>query len=265
MDTYFQGHALYGDDFNAEQIAAWYADEAEGYANLGARDAQSYRYGYHAWNRAHGFRHLPSGPLPQVLGFGSAYGDELLPIAERAQAITIVDPSDAFTRDQVHGVPARYVKPSPSGVLPLPDGHFDLITCLGVLHHIPNVSRVLAELARVARPGGHLLVREPIVSMGDWRRPRTGLTQRERGLPLAWMDQAIARCGLVVHQRTLCGFPLTPRLFAPLKHGVYNSPLATWVDAQLCAAFAFNVNYHPRNTWQRLRPMAAYYVLHKPR
>ena len=264
MDSYFQGQSLYGNDFTTEQIAAWYADEAEGYANLGARDAQSYRYGYHAWNRAHGYRYLPKGPLPQVLGFGSAYGDELLPVADRAQAITVVDPSDAFSRAEVHGVPATYVKPAPSGDLPLPAGHFDLVTCLGVLHHIPNVRHVLGELARVTRPGGSLLVREPIVSMGDWRQPRKGLTRRERGLPLAWMEQAIADSGLTVVKRTLCGFPLTPRLFKPLRDGVYNSPVATWVDTQLCAAFGFNVNYHPRTAFDRLRPMAAFFVLRKP-
>jgi ubiquinone/menaquinone biosynthesis C-methylase UbiE len=34
-----------------------------------------------------------------------------------------------------------------------------------VLHHIPNVEHVLAELARVLTPGGLALIREPIHSV----------------------------------------------------------------------------------------------------
>src|SRR5580693_3599922 len=43
--------------------------------------------------------------------------------------------------------------------LDLPAGTFDLVVCRHVLHAIPNADRVLAELARVTRPGGwlHLL------------------------------------------------------------------------------------------------------------
>jgi ubiquinone/menaquinone biosynthesis C-methylase UbiE len=40
--------------------------------------------------------------------------------------------------------------------LGLPDRSFDLTVCRHVLHSIPHVDRVLAELARVTRPGGHL-------------------------------------------------------------------------------------------------------------
>lgn len=40
--------------------------------------------------------------------------------------------------------------------LGLPDRSFDLTVCRHVLHSIPHVDRVLAELARVTRPGGYL-------------------------------------------------------------------------------------------------------------
>lgn len=36
------------------------------------------------------------------------------------------------------------------------DASFDLTTCRHVLHAIPHAERVVAELARVTRPGGHL-------------------------------------------------------------------------------------------------------------
>jgi SAM-dependent methyltransferase len=45
--------------------------------------------------------------------------------------------------------------------LPWPDAHFDLITCLDVIEHTPDDRATLAELLRVCRPGGYLLVTVP--------------------------------------------------------------------------------------------------------
>jgi SAM-dependent methyltransferase len=263
IDPYLQGKRLYGDDFSAEQIAKWYADEKEGYAQLGAAEASTYEYGYHALNSYHAFRHLRRQTFPVALGFGSAYGDELLPIISQIGQLTVVDPSDAFARQSVHGVPANYIRPKPDGMLPMPDNTFDLITCLGVLHHIPNVSCVVGEFARTLKPGGRIVLREPIVSMGDWRRPRAGLTKRERGIPLPILRTIIGAAGLAIEHESLCLFPLTMRLARMLDWQLYNSGLVTRLDGLLCAAFARNVNYHPRSALQRLRPTSVFLVLRK--
>ena len=45
--------------------------------------------------------------------------------------------------------------------LPWEDGTFDLITCLDVIEHVPDDTAALAELLRVCRPGGWLLVTVP--------------------------------------------------------------------------------------------------------
>ncbi len=42
--------------------------------------------------------------------------------------------------------------------LPLPDQHVDLIVCSLALAHVPDLAPVLAEFARVLRPGGHLVI-----------------------------------------------------------------------------------------------------------
>jgi ubiquinone/menaquinone biosynthesis C-methylase UbiE len=44
--------------------------------------------------------------------------------------------------------------------LPSPDEYFDAVICNGMLHHIPEVSNVLAEAVRVAKPGGLLFFRD---------------------------------------------------------------------------------------------------------
>lgn len=257
------GQTLYGDDFTPEEIAAWYEAEQEGYAELGAKDQSSYHYQYHAWNRFHAYRHLPERRFARTLGFGSAYGDELEPVIDKIDHVTVVDPSLAFVRDDVHGVPATYIQPGPDGALDVEDGSFDLITCLGVLHHIPNVSSVVRELGRVLAPDGWMVLREPIVSMGDWRRPRQGLTKHERGIPPQLLDEMIRKAGLTVKRRSYCAFPVVRELFKGVRNGTYNSPLLTRVDSALSRALAWNHHYHPRNKMQKFRPTAAFFLLNK--
>ena len=265
VDVYLSGDVIYGDDFDADDIKAWFLDEVEGYAGLCEKSVESYSYSYHALNRRLGFRHLPDCRFSNVLGFGSACGDELLPIIERVDRVTIVDASDTLVRQELCGKPARYIKALASGDLPLPTETFDLITCLGVLHHIPNVSHVISELSRVLTPGGHMLLREPIVSMGDWRRPRSGLTRRERGIPLRLLLDTVKEDGLEVLASSLCAFPITPRLFRGWRNDPYNSTAAVTIDALLSRLFAWNVNYHPTHPIQRLRPTSVYLVLRKAR
>lgn len=73
MDSYFSGEKLYGNDFNQDQIHAWFADEAEGYFNLTQSSGDGkYAYGYHTLNRRHGFSQLPQKRFAHVLGVGSA-------------------------------------------------------------------------------------------------------------------------------------------------------------------------------------------------
>lgn len=263
----FEGQMIYGDNFSTEQIKQWFVDEEEGYANLGAKNHATYRYRYHAMNNAHGYGLLPTGRrFPRAMGFGSAYGDELLPVLDRVDYVTIVDPSDSFVQSKLGGKPARWVKPDPSGTLPFDDATFDLITCFGVLHHIPNVSHVLSEFCRVLTPGGIALVREPIVSMGDWRRPRRGLTARERGLPLAPFREAIATSGLKERTFRLIGFGPMLWFLGKFNYNPYNNAPLTWLDRLLAESSVANYRYHcyQGGFTERIRPTSAFTVLERP-
>jgi len=264
IDAYLSGESLYGDDFDASQVAQWHADEREGYAELGAGDRPRYKYAYHAWNRLHAFRHLPRGKaFKNALGFGAAYGDEFDPIASRIEAITIVDPSAAFRQETVCGIPARYMAPASDGRLDLADGAFDLITAIGVLHHIPNVSFMVRELARTLGRDGHMIIREPIVSMGDWRKPRPHLTRHERGIPLEILKSIVRDSGLDIVRTTLCGFVPVQRAFAAFRDDPYNSRMAAAIDAAACQLLSWNVHYHARSFFQKLRPTSAFLVARK--
>jgi SAM-dependent methyltransferase len=51
----------------------------------------------------------------------------------------------------------------PAEQLPVADAAFDVALCTQVLEHVPEPARVLAELARVLRPGGRLYLSVPLV------------------------------------------------------------------------------------------------------
>jgi SAM-dependent methyltransferase len=263
MQQFFSGDRLYGDDLSLTEIEQWYIDEGEGYANLGAGEKDSYRYVYHALNQMHGFAGLDLRGVVSVLGFGSAYGEELQPVLSAAQHITIVDPSEAFVREYIGPVPCTYVKPVASGQLPFSDAQFDFVTALGVLHHVPNVSTVVREISRVMRPGAILLLREPVVSMGDWRVPRGGLTKHERGIPLELLRSMVRDAGLIVRRESLCVFPPFSGLVRRFHPAIYNSVFWTWVDAILSRAFRWNLTYHATSFWRKFRPTSIFFVLQK--
>lgn len=259
------GRGIWGDDFDAGQIAAWFRDEAEGYADLVAAGNRPYRYGYHALNALHGFDRMPAGWRSRhALGFGSAHGDELAPWLGRIEQLTLLDASTAFQAPMLRGRPVGRIAAQPSGVIDAADGRFDLVTCLGVLHHIPNVSFVLRELHRVTEPGGHLLLREPITSLGDWRRPRAGLTRRERGFPRPLYEAAISGAGWQVVSTRSCQFPPLTKAMALCGGSVFDRRWLTIVDGLLCRAFEWNDHYHRTSFAARFGPGSLFHVLRKP-
>ncbi|HBR99390.1 MAG TPA: hypothetical protein DD979_18735 [Gammaproteobacteria bacterium] len=202
--------------------------------------------------------------LQTCLGLGSAYGDEFLPIIKRIKQLTILDPSDAFQINDLKGVPVTYDKPHPSGDLPFAEASVDLITCFGVLHHIPNVTHVIREMGRCLAPGGIALIREPSVSMGDWTQPRAGLTRRERGIPTTIMRSAISDARLEVVRQTPYGFaPATRAWYLISRSSFYNYGMAVALDVLLSRLTSWNHRYHRKTILNRFSPSSVFWVLTK--
>jgi SAM-dependent methyltransferase len=251
---HLSGEALYGDDFTPEEVAQWFTDEAEAYYDLGGGSQEPEHYGYAELNRQTLFAHLPQGRrFRHALGFGSGYGTELVALAARIDELTIVESSARYGVDPGLTMPVHALAADPGGQIALPDASVDLISCLGVLHHIPNVTQVVRELARVCAGGGCLMLREPVTSMGDWRERRPGLTVHERGIPLGYLEGRLRAAGFELCRVTPVIFPLVIKLW---RYGPapYASASLTRVDRAICRIVRPNLRYHATTRLQKVRP-----------
>jgi ubiquinone/menaquinone biosynthesis C-methylase UbiE len=263
---YFDGKKLFGDDFNEEQIRVWFEHEAEAYANLSDKkpidDVITNNYDYHNLNKINGFNHIKLKNDSIALGIGAAYGAEFIPIKDYLKEIHILEPSDNLIAQTLENIPLKYSKPSINGKMPYEDNKFDIITCFGTLHHIPNVSFVMSELKRVLKPGGYLLIREPIISMGDWNKPRKGLTKYERGIPLNIFREIIKTNNFKILKERTC---LTMLFFLQklFKTTLYNKVAYLKFDVFFSKLLMFNYHYHATNKLQRIAPNNIFYILTK--
>lgn len=266
MNSYLEGKKLYGDDFSFDQIMEWYNEEAEGYANLGSKNKNSYSYGYHMMNQIHGYNKIKTINFGNVLGFGSAWGYEFEPIIKKINNLTIIEPSDNLVNNKIGDLIPKYVKPDINGSLPFDDKSFDLITCFGTLHHIPNVSFVISELIRVLKTNGYLLLREPIVSMGDWGKPRKGLTKNERGIPMSFFEKELGKYSIEIVSQEYC-FTITT-MIQRIAGFLFKKPLYSYksyvvLDKFISNLLRKNVTYHPTRKIDKISPQSIFYVIKK--
>jgi ubiquinone/menaquinone biosynthesis C-methylase UbiE len=118
--------------------------------------------------------------------------------------------------------------------LPLPDGSFSLVVTRFSLHHFADPSPAVAEMVRVLRPGGRLVVKDLVAStdpevavrqdhverlrdpshvrmpprggVAAWMRDRglevTAVAEREIDRPVeAWLEQALTEAGAAAQVR----------------------------------------------------------------
>ncbi len=268
---YLSGKRLYGDDRDLSEIEQWFHDESEAYADL-VKNIYHHEmdgYSWHGLNLRYGYPQLDKKSISHILGFGSAAGSEFIPLLQNMDKsqisdFIILEPSDSFIQSAICDVPVKYVKPTMSGILNFPNEYFNLITCFGVLHHIPNVSTILNEFSRCLALNGTILIREPIISMGDWRYPRPGLTKHERGIPIQIFRDIIKNVDLQIKSENICVFSLTDRLLRIFfKGGVFNSTKGVIIDSLFCALTKWNLRYHAISHVHKIRPTCVYYVLTK--
>ncbi len=98
----------------------------------------------------------------KVLEVGCGSGVDALEFARNGAIVTATDMTDnaiTLTRELAReaGLSIEVVRAS-ALKLPFPDAGFDCVYSYGVLHHIPDIDIALAEIHRVLKPGGTVMV-----------------------------------------------------------------------------------------------------------
>lgn len=105
-------------------------------------------------------------PTDTVLDLGCGPGGFLAATAPHCASITGVDIVPAFVgkcRDTIAslGIPNAQALLSENGLVPCGDATFDAVIMVDAIHHCDDPDAVLADVWRVLKPGGRLLVFEP--------------------------------------------------------------------------------------------------------
>lgn len=109
---------------------------------------------------------LSPAPGATILDVGCGPCAHSVRLARRGLRVQAVDFSESALEMAAENVRAQgledKIKLGRESLLGLsfPDGSFDYVLCWGVLMHIPDVERAVAELARVLKPGGQLVISE---------------------------------------------------------------------------------------------------------
>jgi SAM-dependent methyltransferase len=99
------------------------------------------------------------GPILEV---GAAEAVHSCRLAQRGLAVVALEPSPAMlerarARQHEYGVCFPLLR-GIAETLPFPDGTFDRVLCESAIDHVAHPDRAIAEMARVLRPDGRLLI-----------------------------------------------------------------------------------------------------------
>ena len=265
------GSHLAGDDFEGARLKRWFLEEQEAFfkGDSGNSDKDPW-YAYMRYvNRKLGFSHVKKrkGRASSMLILGPGSGSEVEDFAKENPncRLHFLEASENFQQILRDRFPdSTIVVPHYSGEIDLADSTQDLVCSFSVLHHIPNVSKVMKEIGRITRRGGFLMVREPCSSMGDWRGPRSA-TPNERGISRSLITTFAERAGFLLERSPV------PIIFEPLnkflkKFAKFNRlpfPVLYVIDRIISRILSYNDHYWRNSFYKKLGPSSYFYLFIK--
>ena len=164
-------------------------------------------------------------PIDDVLDVwcGSRPYDDLLPSGARSTGL------------DVEGNPYGVADVVSNELLPFPDASFDLVMCVQSFQYMNDPDRVVAEIARVLRPGGHALVSSVLGFEYDRRNFEARYTEHQlRALFADWDDVRTREDG----GRTVTWSVLTGSLVNGLEQRVATRPGGRLLRPAFLASYA---------------------------
>jgi ubiquinone/menaquinone biosynthesis C-methylase UbiE len=95
-----------------------------------------------------------------VLDLGCGSGRWTKFIADKVKLVEAIDPSQAVFSAYQTNIKESNVRITQASVsnIPFEDSTFDLVICLGVLHHIPDTQQALIDVVKKLKKGGSILL-----------------------------------------------------------------------------------------------------------
>ncbi|MCO1657177.1 methyltransferase domain-containing protein [Pseudonocardia humida] len=185
---------------------------------------------------------LAAGPGERVLDVGSGPGFLVASLADAVGpdgAVRGLDPSpamNALARERTADLPQARIDDGDAADLPYPAASFDAAVSTQVYEYVADVPRALAELRRVLRPGGRVLVLDT-----DWDSVVWHVADRERHrrVMAAWAEHLVdphLPCTLSGHLRR-AGLRVTGRSVIPVFNPVYEPQTYSAMTMETIARF----------------------------
>jgi ubiquinone/menaquinone biosynthesis C-methylase UbiE len=118
-------------------------------------------------------RFAAPGPEWVALDVATGTGHTALALAPHVARVVALDLTPEMLREAealigARGIGSVELRTGDVHDLPFPDGSFDLVTCRRAAHHFSDIRRALAEMRRVLRPGGRIVIDDRSVPEDDF-------------------------------------------------------------------------------------------------
>lgn len=269
-----EGKKLAGDDIAVSQLLSWYKEEEEFFNNKETKQyalntEKDYFYEYLRslqFKLPKIFKNESLIKTLKILCIGPGDGEEVRVIKNlNTKNLIFIESSPDFIdilKKKFNS--SKFLKSNPMGDFDLKNNSIDVVICYSVLHHIPNVSKILKECYRVLNENGTLLIREPCSSMGDWKNPNRKCSPNERGISKNWMCNQLKQIGFSKIKFWPIAFLPLSKIFKVIGfQSIITSSFYFYLDLFFSIIISFNNKYFRKSNFEKLAPSAFFYEIKK--